>query len=78
MKIEIGKAYKDGWGARHTIGGTTTVNPDWVYSLQGAWFRQSDGRFIAFALVDSTKPDGSRRHVASEKATYWDLKVDVS
>jgi hypothetical protein len=71
--IEIGKKYRDGWGAEHKIGGTTAVNSDWVYSIQGSWFRKDDGRYIGYRLIDPTKPDSTRRHVPSEHKTNWDL-----
>jgi len=74
--LEIGKQYKDGWGVVQTIGGITKVNPDWVWTIQGEWYRQSDGRKIDYPLVDKTRPDGARRHAVAKKATHWDLRPD--
>jgi len=73
--LEIGKKYTDGWGSIHEVGGVTKANPDWVWTIQGNWYRQSDGRRIAYLLVDPTKPDGERRHVASKNPSNWDLRI---
>ena len=74
--LEIGKKYKDGWGIVQTIGGPTKVNPEWVWTIQGEWYRQSDGRKITYLLVDASKPGGARRHAPAKAATYWDLRLD--
>lgn len=73
--LEIGKTYTDGWGVSHTVGGITKVNPDWVWTIQGNWYRKSDGRRVGYVLSDPTKPDGPRRHVPAAKPSNWDLKV---
>lgn len=73
--LEIGKDYRDGWGVTSTVGGVVTMHPDWVWTIQGNWYRQSDGRKISYSPVDKTRPDGPRRHVPFEKASKWDLEV---
>lgn len=73
--IEIGKTYKDGWGAEHRVAGLVASNPEWVWTIGGFWFRKSDGRKIAYTLVDSSKPDGIRRHAPASRATHWDLVI---
>lgn len=73
--IEIGKSYTDGWGKSHQVGGLTAVNPDWVWTVQGNWYRKSDGRYISYRLIDPSKPDSTRRHAPSAIATNWDLVV---
>lgn len=74
--LEIGKTYVDGWGAERRVMGPTRVSPDWVWTLQGDWYRQSDGRKIGYVLMDKTKPDGPRRHEPMAKPSMWDLKID--
>ena len=49
--FEIGKIYRDGWGAIHHIMGYAQVNNSLeprgiVWTLRGFWFRQRDGRKI--------------------------------
>ncbi len=73
--LEIGKKYKDGWGAEQEVAGLTKVNPDWIWTIQGNWYRQSDGRCVRYRLVDATRPNGPGRHVVSSKPSNWDLKV---
>lgn len=73
VTVEVGKTYTDGWGVDHAIAGETALNPDWVFSIQGSWFRKTDGRYIAFVLIDKSKTDGGRRHVAAERPSKWDL-----
>lgn len=73
--LEIGKEYTDGWGTAQKVAGTVKGHPEWVWTVQGHWFRQADGRKIAYVLVDQTKPDGARRHVPAARVSNWDLKV---
>lgn len=73
MIVETGKQYTDGWGMTHVIGGETSINRDWVWSVQGTWFRKSDGRYIAFQLINESRPDGGRRHVPADRPSKWDL-----
>lgn len=63
--LEIGKAYRDGWGTVFTIGGLTKDYPEWVWSIQGVWFRKSDGRKINYSK--------ERGHYPMDKPTCWDL-----
>lgn len=76
MGLETGKKYKDGWGAEQTVGGVTAVNPDWVWTIQGNWYRQSDGRYVGYRLIDPSRPNGPARHVVAEKRSNWDLVID--
>lgn len=73
--IVIGKQYTDGWGMAHLIAGETEISRDWVYSVQGTWFRKSDGRYIAFPLIDKSRPGLGRRHVPADRPTKWDLVI---
>lgn len=73
--LQDGMKYKDGFGVEHTVMGTTKNNPDWVWTVQGCWYRRSDGRRIQYLAVDKSKPDGNRRHVAADRASSWDLIV---
>jgi len=73
--LEIGKKYVDGWGAEQEIGGPVKENPEWVWTIQGNWYRQADGRKIMYVLVDGTRHDGPRRHTAAAKPSSWDLRV---
>lgn len=70
-----GQQYKDGWGVTQTVGGTTQVNPDWVWTVQGNWYRRSDGRFVRYVPVNPNRRDGHYRHVAADKPSNWDLIV---
>jgi hypothetical protein len=74
--IEIGKKYADGWGAEHTVGGVVKVNPEWVWTIQGNWYRQADGRRVMYVLIDATRHDGPRRHIPAAKPSSWDLRCD--
>lgn len=73
--LVIGKKYEDGWGVVQEIGGVVRENPEWVWTIQGNWFRQSDGRKIGYVLIDVDRPDGSRRHMPAAKPSNWDLKI---
>jgi hypothetical protein len=64
--LEIGKSYRDGWGSIFVISGLITDYPEWVWSIQGAWFRKSDGRYINFSRLKNS-------HFANPKRTHWDL-----
>lgn len=54
--LEIGKRYKTGWGKIEEVAGPTKSNPEWVWTLQGNWFRQSDGRAIRYDQVRGHEP----------------------
>lgn len=66
-ELVIGKKYRDGWGTVFEIGGPTRDYPLWVWSIQGTWFRKSDGRKIQY--------DGKRGHYPIDRPTHWDLHV---
>ncbi len=71
MTIEIGKTYRDGWGKEHRVAGVVTLHPEWVWTIGGFWFRQSDGRKISYLPKKGTT-DGYT-HAPSERQTHWDL-----
>lgn len=66
--LEIGEAYKDGWGKEHTVAGIVKIHPEWVWTIGGFWFRQSDGRKISYNPKNGT-------HAPAERPSNWDLKV---
>ena len=74
--LVIGEKYKDGWGVESTVGGIVKNHPEWVWTVQGNWYRQFDGRWVAYLPIDKSRPDGMRRHVAAEKASNWDLVIE--
>ena len=77
-KLEVGKKYTDGWGVTQTIGGVVKDHPEWVWSIQGNWYRESDGRKIAYLLIDRKGHlDGARHHVPAERPSNWDLKTEA-
>jgi hypothetical protein len=54
IKLEDGVTYVDGYGAKHTIGGSTRRYPQYVYSHQGEWFDRETGRCVRYdAKTDS-------------------------
>lgn len=69
MKVEIGEEYLDGWGSRFRVMGLTADNKKWVWTLQGNWYRQSDGRKITCYEQAGNVP--------MEKPTLFDLVAVV-
>lgn len=57
MKLQIGKAYRDGWGDGPflVMGPTRTDEPGLVWTLQGFHYRKSDGRKAPLS-VPNEKP----------------------
>lgn len=64
--LRDGVEYVDGWGNSHCVMGPTKVNPEWVWTLGGFWFRRSDGRKINYSA--------SRGSYPQDTASNWDLK----
>lgn len=51
MRLEDGKTYLDGDGARVTIGGATRCNPEWCWSLAGYWYVRATGEALTYGKV---------------------------
>lgn len=69
MKLEIGKRYRKGNGMVEEVAGITREYPDWVWTIQGNWYRQSDGRAISYGPMSG--------HVPWAMATSRDLIEEV-
>ncbi len=48
MELKDGKWYKTGRGTLQKVMGPARDHPEFVYTLQGDWFRRSDGRYITY------------------------------
>jgi hypothetical protein len=71
--LEIDKTYRKRNGSQpETVAGPTRETPSWVWTIQGNWYRQSDGRFIRYLR----QANGEWEHVAMEEPSEWDLLVE--
>jgi hypothetical protein len=72
IRLEEGRTYMTGFGSRRTIMGAVKGQPDWVYSLDGFWYRRSDGRHITTSLTAGVIP------LPCPNATFHDLVTDIT
>lgn len=51
LKLEDGKTYLNGDGARVTIGGDTRIYPLWCWSIQGDWYVRATGERLTYGKL---------------------------
>lgn len=54
--LEIGKTYRKSNGSEEMVAGFTREYPEWVWTTQGNWYRQNDGRYITVNKDGKTTP----------------------
>jgi hypothetical protein len=72
ISLEEGRTYMSGFGRRCTIMGPVKNHPDWVWSLNGFWYRRSDGRQITTTRAAGGIP------APCPRATFHDLVIDIT
>ena len=84
MKLEIGKRYRTPRGIIEEIGGFTRKYKEWVWTIQGNWYRQSDGRYITYRKLQGDCMNAERKleemwiHEPADEPTGLDLIKEVS
>jgi len=79
MQLEIGKRYRTPLGIIEEIGGFTRKYKEWVWTIQGNWYRQSDGRYITYRkLQGDSKLEEMWIHEPVEQPSDLDLIEEVS
>lgn len=77
MKLIIGHRYRNGRGGVEEVGGLTKHDGAWVWTIQGNWYRKSDGRFIVSYGIRARDQQLGIEHKPNETATVLDLIEEV-
>lgn len=76
--IQPGKWYRRGDGTAEEVGGPVPAHPGWVWTIQGNWYRASDGRYITCWKASADHEPLKIEQKPMDEPTWRDLGAEVT